>query len=210
MAELSKRNPIWPAGLPQEPEDPAAATQPNQFEEIAALANSLGEAADHLPGVAGRIAMSAADRAGFLAEARTLREQAAELQAAANRRSIEQMQRTMEGINSTCISCHSRYRDFSGQLNRTQALIGRGDQVSRAAVTCRITLSQSPMEGWRNSRIVGYQGLSFRSGSQRQSATNGSSTQTGLPIAPARWATAVSTAITRSRLAINAAVSVKS
>ena len=51
---------------------------------------------------------------------------------------------------------------------------------------------------WRNSRIVGYQGLSSRPSSQRQSVTHGSGTQTGLPSAPARCATDVSTVITRS------------
>jgi hypothetical protein len=126
-----KRNPTWPAGLPQEPEAPAAATQPGQFEEIAVLANALVGAADELPAATGHIAMSKADRAGFLAQARTLREQAASLQAAANRRSIEQMQREMDGINATCIACHSRYRDFSGQLNRTQASVGRAELLRR-------------------------------------------------------------------------------
>ena len=120
MAELSQQHPSWPNGLPDEPESPAAAAQPHQFDEIAVLANALSETADRLPSVTSRIPMSQADQAGFLAEARTLHEQAAQLQAAANRRSIEQMQRQMDGINATCISCHSRYRDFSGRLNRAQ------------------------------------------------------------------------------------------
>lgn len=121
MAELLKRNPAWPAGVPQEPESPAAATQPYQFDEIAVLANQLADAADHIPGVTEHLTMSDADRAGFLAAARTLHEQATQLQAAANRRSIEQMQRQMDGVNATCISCHSRYRDFSGNYFQPQA-----------------------------------------------------------------------------------------
>jgi hypothetical protein len=131
MAELTKQKPNWPAGLPQEPEDPAAATQPDQFDEIAVLANALGKAADRLPAVTSHIPMSQADRVGFLAQARTLHEQAAQLQAAANRRSIEQMQRQIESINTTCISCHSRYRDFSGQLDPTQASVDRADILAR-------------------------------------------------------------------------------
>ena len=51
---------------------------------------------------------------------------------------------------------------------------------------------------WRNSRMVGYQGLSSRLRSQRQSVTHGNSTQTGLPSAPATCATEVSTVMTRS------------
>jgi len=121
MAEFNKQTPGWPAGRPSEPEAPAAATQPYQFDEIAVLANALARSADNLPAVTSTIPMSDADRAGFLAEARTLRNQAIELKAAANHRNVAQMQQQMDGINSTCISCHSRYREFSGQLNRIQA-----------------------------------------------------------------------------------------
>ena len=49
-----------------------------------------------------------------------------------------------------------------------------------------------PKVGWRKSRIVGYQGESSRSRSQRQSGDNCSANQTGAPRAPARWAIAVS------------------
>src|SRR6185312_6368766 len=67
-----------------------------------------------------------------------------------------------------------------------------------------------PASFWRNSFIVGYHGESSRSSIHRQSARLGSSSHTGVPIAPARCATAVSTLITRSRFAIKAAVSTKS
>ena len=54
-----------------------------------------------------------------------------------------------------------------------------------------------------------YQMLSVRSSIQRQSGCAASSTQTGLPSAPARWATDVSTVITRSRFSMSAAMSAK-
>ena len=73
-----------------------------------------------------------------------------------------------------------------------------------------MTPGHSPCRCWRKSRMVGYQGLSSRSRSQRQSGAKGSITQTGLASAPARCATAVSAVITRSRLAISAAVSARS
>ena len=69
------------------------------------------------------------------------------------------------------------------------------------------TAGQSPTRGWRNSRMVGYQGLSCRSFSQRHSGADDRATQTGTPRPPARWAAAVSEVITRSRLHITAAVS---
>src|SRR5258706_15982851 len=51
-----------------------------------------------------------------------------------------------------------------------------------------MTARQSPGVGWRNSRIVGYQGESVRSRSQRQSGTCSRASHTGRPIDPARWA----------------------
>src|SRR5258706_5189370 len=56
----------------------------------------------------------------------------------------------------------------------------------------------------------GYQGVSWRSSIQRQSGAKGSIVQTGLPKAPARCATEVSTEISKSRLRRIAAVSSKS
>ena len=49
--------------------------------------------------------------------------------------------------------------------------------------------------------MVGYQGLSSRASSHRQSGATGRATHTGTPSAPARWATAVSAVMTRSRIA---------
>src|ERR1700685_985522 len=71
--------------------------------------------------------------------------------------------------------------------------------------TRSMTVDQSPAIFWRKRRAVGYHGLSSRSRSQRQSGLRVSKIQTGLPSAPARCATAVSTVMTRSRLAIAAA-----
>jgi hypothetical protein len=59
----------------------------------------------------------------------------------------------------------------------------------------------------RKRRMVGFQGVSARSTSQRQSPTVDRTNQVGTPRAPARWAAVVSTVITRSRHFITAAVS---
>src|ERR1039457_3224708 len=78
--------------------------------------------------------------------------------------------------------------------------------------TSSTTVAQSPLGGWRKRRIVpGYQGESFLLVSQRQSVLkSGNRTQHNLPIAPARWAMAVSTQIIRSRFTTIAAESAKS
>ena len=65
--------------------------------------------------------------------------------------------------------------------------------------------------GCRNSRAVGYQRtVAAVAQPARKSAANGNRTNTGLPIAPARWATAVSAEMTRSSAAMAAALSAKS
>jgi hypothetical protein len=62
-------------------------------------------------------------------------------------------------------------------------------------------------EDVRNSRAVGYQGLSSRPSNQRQSGTLRNATNVGWPSAPARCAFIESDATIRSRLATSAAVS---
>src|SRR4051794_20917848 len=59
MAQLSSRNPNWPAGIPQEPEAPGQG-EPAQFAEVALLAGALESAADKLPEVAAGIKMGEA------------------------------------------------------------------------------------------------------------------------------------------------------
>lgn len=121
MAVLNKRNPDWPRDIPQEPEGTQSPGAGQQFDEVAALAGSLAVASEHIPDLAATLKMEEADRRGFIAEAKTLHDQAEQLRAAAGQRRIESMQRLMNGINFTCLSCHSRYRDFSGQLGSPRA-----------------------------------------------------------------------------------------
>ena len=77
--------------------------------------------------------------------------------------------------------------------------------------TRRTKFVQSSTAECRNKRAVGYHGLSSRPSSHRQSCgLNGSNIHTGLPIAPAKWATLVSTVTTMSTSSISDAVSAKS
>ena len=62
------------------------------------------------------------------------------------------------------------------------------ESTDKACCTFSTTDCQSPIFGWRKRCMVGYQGQSSRSRSQRQSGMNGTSTQTGTPSAPAKCA----------------------
>jgi hypothetical protein len=116
MAQLYANNPSWPSGMPQDPES-AKVGSAADYDKIESLADELALSADQLPTVAEKLTMNEADRAGFLAEANVLHEQARRLSEAARSHHVEQMQRHMTAISYSCISCHSRYRDFSGQLD---------------------------------------------------------------------------------------------
>jgi cytochrome c556 len=119
MSAKSQRN--WPKDVPQDPEDPTAGNLSQTMDSAAKLADGLAASAMQIPdGVVDRM-VSEADRAGFQAQANILHDQAVRLGQVAREGKVEQMQRSLDGINATCISCHSRYRDFSGKLNSRQA-----------------------------------------------------------------------------------------
>jgi hypothetical protein len=96
---------------------------------------------------------------------------------------------------------HARVRNGGRQRRATRS---RSSAARRSKTSCHW-----PSFCWRNRRMVGYQGLSWRSMNQRQSPWAERATHTCAPNAPARWATAVSVVMTRSRFLITAARSMK-
>jgi hypothetical protein len=125
MHDLSdKTQQNWPKDLPLDPEDQQTSRSRNTM-GAAKLSDGLAAAAERIPASVSAASISEADRAGFQAEADTLREQALRLGRAARANQVEQMQESLDAINATCISCHSRYRDLSGELNTQQSA---GDQ----------------------------------------------------------------------------------
>jgi hypothetical protein len=121
MDQLSRQHASLPAGVPQDPESAAGRESRRAVAEAAELADLLARTADGIPAAVDTSKMSEADRRGFISEAQTLRDQADELRDAARANRVEQMQTVLDRINSTCLSCHSRYRDFAGELNFRKA-----------------------------------------------------------------------------------------
>ena len=107
----------WPQGVPRDPEDQELGELPRATARAVTLADGLAAAAVRIPASVAAKDMNEADVAGFRAEANVLRDQSLRLGQAARAGKVEQMQRSLDAISSTCISCHSRYRDFSGQMN---------------------------------------------------------------------------------------------
>jgi cytochrome c556 len=122
MAELSRQAAHWPAGVPDDPESHNPDSQTSTaFRDAEALADGLARAARDIPRAVADREISPETRRGFNAEAQRLRTQALVLRDAARGRKVERMQRALDGISSSCISCHSQYRDFTGELGPRKA-----------------------------------------------------------------------------------------
>lgn len=88
------------------------------LEEACWLADGLAEAAEQIPHAVADTKMAEVDRRGFLAQVETLRDQARELELVAGNADVDGMRRVLESIDATCNSCHVRFRDFAGPLER--------------------------------------------------------------------------------------------
>ena len=118
MAELSRQAartgrracPTTPSRPTPTPKPPPPSATPRRWRTV-----SRAPRARHPRAVADR-EMTAETRRGFAAEAERLRTQSLALRDAARGRKVERMQRTLDGISSSCISCHSQYRDFTGEM----------------------------------------------------------------------------------------------
>ena len=121
MAELARQTQQWPAGVPDDPEAPLTDDVAETFRQAELLADGLARAAKDIPRSVADREMSDDVRRGFDAEARRLRGHAVQLKEAARGRKVERMQRSLDGISSSCISCHSQYRDFTGELDTRRA-----------------------------------------------------------------------------------------
>ena len=107
----------WPENVPRPLDDQQTGELARAIESARKLSAGLAPAAERIPMSVERLPMSDADRAGFNAEAGILRDQAMRLGDAARARDTVEIQKLLDGISSTCISCHSRYRDIAGQLD---------------------------------------------------------------------------------------------
>ncbi len=87
-----------------------------QFEAAAILAEKLSHSANRIPGAIEHLNVGVADRAAFLEQARALRDQARRLNLAARERDIQTMQRQLDAVTTSCVSCHTRFRDFTPEL----------------------------------------------------------------------------------------------
>src|SRR5688572_28734860 len=116
MHRLGEQMAYSPTGkLPPDPESQKP-VDPLVFDEAAEQAAGVARAAGQIPHAVKSQQLSDADIRAFKAEAETLRAHALSLERAARERNVEQMQRASDRINASCIACHSRFRDFAGDI----------------------------------------------------------------------------------------------
>lgn len=108
----------WPQELEPELSKSGLLQRQKALDEAQRLAVGLAQAATEIPGVVAEVKMSDADRRSFLVLVETLREQALTLGHAAKDGDDRSMERLLNAIDETCMSCHGRFRDFSGPIIR--------------------------------------------------------------------------------------------
>lgn len=135
MGQIRGLHEAFPKGLPEDAESPEGLEARRALVELAAVANALADTAKNIPTAVEKKRMSDTDRHGFVAEAVRLHDQAIVLRDAARANQIEPLQGMRNDIDFTCISCHSRYRDISGDLNSHKALAPAFDREITAEVS---------------------------------------------------------------------------
>ncbi len=108
----------WPQEVEAEYRDavPPGAAQP--FQQARELAEGLARAADQIPLTVEHVKMTEVDRRSFLTQVDVLKEQARRLERSAAQTDREAMHRHLVALNETCLSCHDRFREFSGPIQR--------------------------------------------------------------------------------------------
>ena len=95
----------------------AAVGEPTgDFKQVADAAANLAAAASALHGTLDRVRLSAQDKDAFREQAQILEAQAISLVRAARRQRIPDMRKTLDAITASCISCHTRFRDITGEI----------------------------------------------------------------------------------------------
>ena len=130
LAEQTAYSPV--SKLPPDPESDKK-SDPKVFEEAEKLASQLAKTAATIPTSKRDRPLSEAARADFEKLAMDLQRQAKDLEAAAKAHQVEQMQRSFRAINATCVGCHSRFRDFAGELDFGRAAAPRNETDASTA-----------------------------------------------------------------------------
>ena len=103
-------------GAPADSNSPAGRAALATGGRAAIAANDLSESALRIPAILQGKPVSEADLRAFIAIAQTLHDQAHQLRGDAETVHVDQMQQTLGAMLRTCVSCHTRFHEFAGDL----------------------------------------------------------------------------------------------
>jgi len=109
----------WPQEVEPELESAKLARSRRAFARAAELSESLAAAAKQVSGAITSVELGQADRRAFLAKVEVFAEQVDRLRQAVADHDAERMRRMLRAIDTTCTSCHERFRDVSGPMDRS-------------------------------------------------------------------------------------------
>jgi len=110
------RRQSWPQEVESEYESDRAAGTERAFRQAQRVATQLSDAAGLIADVAQRVDMAEADRRAFLAQVDVLKAQVKHLESVTADRNADAMRKALRRIDTTCRSCHSRFRDVAGPM----------------------------------------------------------------------------------------------
>lgn len=102
---------------PQEMEPPPSSGNARRYEEARHVAAALVDAAQRLPNALEGVSLTDEERKAFMAGVRSLSDYARRLESAAGRRREREMRTALRSIESTCNSCHERFREIAGPIH---------------------------------------------------------------------------------------------
>ena len=120
MKQIAAQTRGMQSGVPEDVESTNSSTDSSNA--IAKRALELSQTARVIPETVNLRLLSDSDERAFVGEANMLCNEAMELHHAASEHQVEQMQRSMLAINSTCVSCHSRFKELAGDLDRSVSM----------------------------------------------------------------------------------------
>lgn len=124
MAELDRKaRTAWPqemSGGEYSGEGMTSEERAGLLERMSPLATELAAAARRIPDVIRDTKITPSDRSAIAALAATLGEQADDLKTRIRENSLDEARRVLRDINTTCMSCHDRFRDLCGPMDDTR------------------------------------------------------------------------------------------
>lgn len=118
MGEMDRhRWKSWPQEVEADYKSDQRAQSQQSFARAEEMTTALKAAVDQIAGIVDDVEMSGADRQAFLGKVGVFREQLGQLENVVAAHDADGMRRTLGEIDTTCNSCHERFRDVAGPLH---------------------------------------------------------------------------------------------